>query len=227
MTASVMVASFLLAGSHVIMLDSEIPDLDHFKDPETDILFPSKIKVASKTNIPALTLLGAGVRRVSILQVKVYSVGIYADLSNPNLRITPDMSAEEKLAHVVKNCACVIRIVPTRTTSYSHLRDAFTRNLQQRLIQAKKKGLLAPEDEQEVQSPLRKLKSLFPTTSIEKHQPFDIFLPEPMPGKPRSLVFRDLGAVENNWVATEFIMSYVEGLSPALKKELLARSVSL
>lgn len=92
------------------------------------------------------------------------------------------------------------------------------RNLQQRLVKAKKQGRLSVEDENEVQSPLRKLKSLFPTTSIEKHQNFDIFLPEPVPGKQRPLVFRDLGAVESDWVTNEFIMSYVDGMSPAVRR---------
>lgn len=42
---------------------------------------PSKIK------LPELTLLGVGVRTVSFLGIKVYSVGFYADLENPDLKV--------------------------------------------------------------------------------------------------------------------------------------------
>ena len=43
--------------------------------------------IESKVRIPDMTLLGVGVRKVSFLKVKVYSIGFYADLSNPNLKV--------------------------------------------------------------------------------------------------------------------------------------------
>lgn len=89
------------------------------------------------------------------------------------------------------------------------------RALQTRLASAKKNRTLSEEDAQSVGSPMRKLKSLFPNSSLAKHTPLDIFLSAPVPGRPRSLVFRDLGAIEDDWVATEFVLHYFEGAGPS------------
>ena len=54
-------------------------------DPATSIAFPTTLKIQSKTPLPTFTLIGVGVRTVSFLGIKVYSVGFYADLSSPSL----------------------------------------------------------------------------------------------------------------------------------------------
>ncbi|KAF8636005.1 hypothetical protein AX15_000166 [Amanita polypyramis BW_CC] len=194
-------------------------------DPATSIAFPTALKVPAKVKIPTLSLLGVGVRTVSFLGIKVYSVGFYADLDNPNLKIPRDMSPEEKVKHIVNNTTCVVRIVPTRSTSYSHLRDAFMRTLQERMGKAKLAGTLTEDEATAVGSPMRKLKTLFPNASLAKHTPFEILLAAPVPGRPRSLVFRDLGTIENDWVATELLLHYFEGNapSPALKKSVMQK----
>lgn len=138
------------------------------------------------------------------------------------------MSPEEKIEYVIRNSACVVRIgeclpmatallptypllVPTRTTSYTHLRDAFVRALQARMGLAKQNNTLSEEEAQAVGSPMRKLKTLFPNTPIVKHTPLDVYIPAPIPGRPRPLIFRDLGAIESDWVATQFALHYIEG----------------
>ncbi|THV06074.1 hypothetical protein K435DRAFT_744373 [Dendrothele bispora CBS 962.96] len=194
-------------------------------DAATGIEFPSAIRVAAKFNVPLLSLVGVGVRTVSFLSIKVYSVGFYADLNNPKLKITSEMTPDEKIAEVVRNSACVIRIVPTRNTSFTHLRDAFIRALNDRMNLGRKSGALSEDEALEAGSPIRKLKTLFPNSPLTKHTPFDIFLSEPVPGKPRALIFRDLGAIENDWVANEFVLHYFEGAgpSPPLKKSVVQR----
>lgn len=104
-------------------------------------------------------------------------------------------------------------IVPTRHTSYTHLRDGFMRTLTARLQLAKSRGILSAETEATVQSPLRKLKSIFPATKLPKGNPLDVHLTAPTgdPTRPRNLVFSDLGAVESDWVAEEFVLAYFEG----------------
>jgi hypothetical protein len=49
--------------------------------------FPKKLKIVSRVALPEFTLVGCGVRVVSFLGLKVYSVGFYADLSNPKLKV--------------------------------------------------------------------------------------------------------------------------------------------
>ncbi|KAF8349203.1 chalcone-flavanone isomerase-domain-containing protein [Amanita rubescens] len=194
-------------------------------DTATSIAFPKTLDVPAKVKIPTLSLVGLGVRTVSFLGIKVYSVGFYADLNDPNLKIPKDMPTEEKVKYIVGNTTCVVRIVPTRTTSYSHLRDAFMRALQARMTQAKLNNTLTEEEAIVVGSSMRKLKSIFPNSSLKKHTPFDMLLTGPMPNRPRSLIFRDLGTIENDWVATELVLHYFEGdaPSPAMKKSVLER----
>ncbi|KDR84827.1 hypothetical protein GALMADRAFT_233241 [Galerina marginata CBS 339.88] len=196
---------------------------DSVADPATSITFPKSMRIPSNTKIPPLTLVGVGVRTVSFLSVKVYSVGFYADLQNPNLKVSLDMAPQEKVDYIIQNTACVIRIVPTRSTSYTHLRDAFMRALQARLSRSIKDGAITEEVAQATSSPMRTLKGLFPNSPLLKHTPLDIFLAAPTPNRPRPLVFRDLGSVENDWVATEFILNYfgTDAPSPALRNTVL------
>ncbi|RPD63225.1 hypothetical protein L227DRAFT_573053 [Lentinus tigrinus ALCF2SS1-6] len=196
------------------------PEDDTRVDPATSIVFPTTLKIQSKTPLPTFTLIGVGVRTVSFLGIKVYSVGFYADLSDPKLAIPKDATPEEKIEHIVKNSACVLRIVPTRNTSYGHLRDGFMRALQARQVLSKQRGELSPEEELAIQSPLRKFKSMFPNTPLTKHTPLDILATAPSPKQPRTLIVRDLGSVQSDWLAREFVLAYFEGkgLSPPLKQ---------
>jgi len=57
-------------------------------EPATSIGFPTTLQIPSKGALPEFTLLGVGVGVVSFLKIKVYSSAFYADLSNPNLKVT-------------------------------------------------------------------------------------------------------------------------------------------
>lgn len=56
-------------------------------DPNTSIPFPKIMHIPSRIPISDLSLIGVGVRTVSFLGIKVYSVGFYADLNNPVLQV--------------------------------------------------------------------------------------------------------------------------------------------
>jgi len=106
-------------------------------------------------------------------------------------------------------------LVPTRSTSYTHLRDAFLRALQARLSTAAREGAISDDVVSEASSSLRRLKGLFPNSNLAKHTPLDIHLSAPIGNRQRILRFRDLGYVENDWVATEFMLHYFEGAGPS------------
>ncbi|KAH9178671.1 chalcone-flavanone isomerase-domain-containing protein [Lactarius sanguifluus] len=180
-------------------------------DPATSIEFPAVLRIPSKGTLPPFTLIGVGVRVVSFLKIKVYSVAFYADLSNPNLKIPPSASPEEKVQYIVRNTACVLRIVPTRNTSYTHLRDAFVRTLQMRQRLAHQAGDLSPDEQLALQAPISQLKTVFPNAPFVKDTPLDIVLTPPDPKRPRALIIQDLGAIQNEWVAREFVLSYFDG----------------
>jgi len=186
-------------------------------DPSTSLELPSVLRLAST---PPLTLLGLGVRTVSFLRVKVYVVGFYADLDNVDTKALQALeNPEKRVDYLINNTTCALRIVPTRSTSYTHLRDGFIRALQSRLVQFKGDGSLTPEQEEALQTPFQELKSLFPTTPLAKHTPLHAVL-RVSPAGTRSLSFPELGRVEDTWLATEFFKAYFvgKGISPAMKK---------
>ncbi|PAV21859.1 chalcone-flavanone isomerase [Pyrrhoderma noxium] len=195
------------------------------KDEATGIEFPETLVIPSRVRLPPFNLVGLGVRTVSFIGIKVYSIAFYADLSNPSLKIPEDASPDEKIEYIISNTACVLRIIPTRNTSFSHLRDGFIRSLQAHMSLQLKNGKISAQEAEEAQSPLRKLKSMFPSTPLKKGEPLDILLlpPPKNPEEKRSLVIRDLGSVECNWVSKQFLMVYFtgDGLSPPMKKSVV------
>ncbi|KAI0076277.1 hypothetical protein K474DRAFT_1663261 [Panus rudis PR-1116 ss-1] len=224
-TTFALVLTAALTYPRAIYLDAEPKVDDVTVDQATSIAFPNTLRIPSKAPLPTFKLVGVGVRTVSFLGIKVYSVGFYADLDNPKLNIPKSASPEEKIDHIVRNSACVMRIIPTRSTSYGHLRDGFIRALQARMVLCRQRGTLSQEEEAAAQSPLRKFKSMFPNAPLAKHTPLDILLTAPEPGAPRTLIVRDLGAIQNDWLATEFFLAYFEGagISPPLKVSVTER----
>ena len=101
------------------------------------------------------------------------------------------------------------------------------RALQARMAKAKLNGTLTEQDAIAIGSPMRKLKTLFPNAPLEKHTPYDILLSGPKPNRPRSLIFSDLGAIENDWVATELVLHYFEGDAPSPAVSLLFLSFAV
>ncbi|KAI0308254.1 hypothetical protein B0F90DRAFT_1813544 [Multifurca ochricompacta] len=167
-------------------------------DPATSIEFPTTLQIPSKGALPEFTLIGVGVRVVSFLKIKVYSVAFYADLSNPNLKIPPSTSPEEKF----------LRAIHRTLTSGMHLCEFY------------KRGNVS----------LTKTET-YPRTSNSRSKPYfpaQDSVPQ-YPKKPRTLIIRDLGAIQNEWVAREFVLSYFDGQgnSPALKQSVFDRVAQL
>lgn len=108
--------------------------------------------------------------------------------------------------------------VPTRNTSYTHLRDAFVRTLQTRQRLAHQAGDLSSDEQLALQAPISQLKTVFPNAPFVKNTPLDIVLSPPDTKWPRALIIQDLGAIQNEWVARELILSYFDGQgnSPAV-----------
>ena len=94
------------------------------------------------------------------------------------------------------------------------------RAMQARQILCRQRGELSPDEELAIQSPLRQLKSMFPNTPLAKHSPLDILATAPG-SKPRTLIVRDLGSVQSDWLAREFVLAYFEGngISPPVSNQ--------
>jgi hypothetical protein len=105
----------------------------------------------------------------------------------------------------------VLDAVPTRNTTYGHLRDGFIRKLQARQRVAHQTGELSSEEQLKLQGPISQLRTAFPNTPMAKGTPLDLVLVPPDPKQPRALIIRDLGAVQNEWVAQELMLSFFDG----------------
>jgi hypothetical protein len=57
-------------------------------DQSSGIAFPKILRIQSKAKLPDFHLVGVGARTVSFLGIRVYAVGFYADMTNPNLRVS-------------------------------------------------------------------------------------------------------------------------------------------
>ncbi|TIB03446.1 hypothetical protein E3P94_00767 [Wallemia ichthyophaga] len=148
------------------------------KDSDTGVKFPNE--VASVHDSGALKLLGLGVRTVSFLSIRVYSLGIYAEESahsalsaveNVKEKLTrtasqdSDMVGEKLMERLITSpYTFAVRIVPVRNTDFGHLRDGFVRAVQARM----KTSQLGAEESQQVNESLQTFKSFFPPSKVPK-----------------------------------------------------------
>jgi hypothetical protein len=91
------------------------------------------------------------------------------------------------------------------------------RSLHARMKRAREGGKFTAADEMSVQAPMLTLKSVFPNSPLPKHTPLDILLSPPSSDGsiPRVLIFRDLGGLKSDWVATEFMLAYFQDNPPS------------
>ncbi|KAG8906811.1 hypothetical protein FRB99_006078 [Tulasnella sp. 403] len=128
---------------------------------------------------------------------------------------------EEKVDYLIKNKAVAVRLVPTRNTSFQHLRDAYIRAVQGRITLARQAGTfnVSSEEEDAIQDAVQDLKATFPQKTLQKRVPFYLVLsaPESGTGK-RTLSIPTLdGTVGNTWVGVELMRAYFQGDGPSPK----------
>lgn len=100
--------------------------------------------------------------------------------------------------------------VPTRNTTYTHIRDGFVRTLQKRQWISQQAGELSSDEQLKLQAPIGQLKSAFPNAPLVKGAPLDLLLTPPDSKQPRALIIRDLGVIQNGWVAQELFLSFFD-----------------
>lgn len=174
---SVLLLGYYSRDKASINLEAKKPLVEiRSKDIDTGVEFPNHIQSDSKE----LNLLGLGVRTVSFLRVKVYSLGIYADesaqralLAIENVKeklattATPDndqLVGEKLMESVIKQSSFAVRIIPVRNTDFGHLRDGFIRAVQARM----KAVQIDAEEAQQVNESLQTFKSYFPSSKVPK-----------------------------------------------------------
>ncbi|ORX46977.1 chalcone isomerase [Hesseltinella vesiculosa] len=187
------------------------------EEPDSHLRFP----VFVQANQEWQRLIGLGVRRVVF--INVYVVGIYMksedigtvlrDASWKNFSKDRFLNNESlALSLLVLPVDVSVRIVPCRNSSGQHLRDGFTRTLVQRMkAQAHH---LTEEDEARILEGIREFKEKFVNAKVKKDSEF-IFT-KTKDGKLRmEFEGKNIGTVNNEWVAINFLMTYLNPTSPA------------
>ena len=200
-------------------------------DPATGTPVPVKLKPPPTALTSAsgnLHLVGLGVRTVSFLKVRVYVAALYVDetawkSASGVIKSDPSWSRFEKgrlldskgkgkapgsiegegLMRTLMDAGvpCVIRIVPVRSTDFSHLRDGFTRTVQARLKNLRKSSpdVMTEGVEAHMSESVLHFKSIFPKASLPKGEALDlVFAPaDPAAGKGQGPVGMSLSLEHN------------------------------
>ncbi|WFD20561.1 hypothetical protein MCAP1_002808 [Malassezia caprae] len=129
-----------------------------------------------------LRLVGMGVRTVTFLGVYVYVAALYVDekavaAAKPawaagNL----DLEAQVR-SWIEEGTACAVRVMPVRSTDFSHLRDGLLRTVQTRAKDARVPGAAYTLDEAGeagVSRDVQELKKLFPRCKVTRGQTLDL-----------------------------------------------------
>ncbi|KZP00935.1 hypothetical protein CALVIDRAFT_217563 [Calocera viscosa TUFC12733] len=127
-------------------------------------LFPQTLPHPSGAT---LTLVGKGIRTVTFLRIKVYDVGLYVDLSATRLE-QGEKSAGERMQGLLEGSDMMLRIVPSRRTNFTHLRDGFLKALSHRV------SLLPSAPPESTQLALGKVMTIFPNTPMGTSSTLDI-----------------------------------------------------
>ncbi|PLW12240.1 hypothetical protein PCANC_18815 [Puccinia coronata f. sp. avenae] len=163
------------------------------KDPYTQLELPAQLEPLSIPLQEPLRLVGLGIRTVSILAIKVYLAGFYADpRALRALRVIPgwndDLTQEKLLApalhplpdqkkkkddeirgeELMRNLLAApthfaIQIAPVRATDFTHLRDGFCRSLTARMKLASVHGTVSETDLERASQSISTFRSFFPT----------------------------------------------------------------
>lgn len=168
------------------------------KDPSTSLELPYRIPVpisiSQRTGDETrpFVLVASGVRTVSFLRVQVYVAALYveessfAKFASSSAASSGAQTAEDLMNRAIESgVAAVVRIVPVRNTDFAHLRDGFTRAIQQRRKNQRKAASeeqrsQSAEDQEAVEEALaeatQRFKESFPKTSLKKGEELDIVL---------------------------------------------------
>ncbi|KAL0075444.1 chalcone-flavanone isomerase-domain-containing protein [Phycomyces blakesleeanus] len=189
------------------------------EDPSTKISFPIFLNHGTEWK----RLIGLGARQVSFLSINVYVLGLYMrsqDIGTlrkiegwENFDKTEFLGKEDLALTLLKLPFDIsIRVVPCRATNTQHLRDGFTRSLLQRM-RAESKDM-TEDEEKDILDGIKEFKGSFANANIKKDTEF-IFTKTANGELLVEFEGKLMGTVKNKWVATNFMMGYLNPTKPA------------
>ncbi|CAO3587093.1 unnamed protein product [Absidia cylindrospora] len=175
------------------------------------------------TNSDWKRLVGLGVRQVSFLKINVYVLGLYMrseDIGElqtnskwKHFNKAQFLEQEELALSLLDQPVDVsIRIVPVRNTNTQHLRDGFTRSLLQRMRTQSK--TMTEDEEKKIMDAIREFKTKFVNAKVKKDTEF-VFTKTRKGEFKMEYEGKDMGTVDNKWLAINFIMTYLTPDTPA------------
>ncbi|SHO79191.1 Uncharacterized protein MSYG_3540 [Malassezia sympodialis ATCC 42132] len=137
-----------------------------------------------------LRLVGMGVRTVTFLGVYVYVAALYVEekaiaAAKPAWATGgQDLEAQVR-SWIEEGTACAVRVMPVRSTDFSHLRDGLLRTVQTRAKDARLPGTtytLDEASEDSVSQNVQDLKKLFPRSKVSRGQTLDLVVEKAQSG---------------------------------------------
>lgn len=218
-----------------IQLEAQPKNIDKIgnvsKDNDTGVEFPNVINVFDD-NSKILSLIGLGVRTVSFLKIRVYSLGIYADdnaindlkgIDNIKEKLTnvknEELTTESIMNNVINsNTVFAVRIVPVRNTDFGHLRDGFIRAIQARMKLLK----VSDETANDINISLQSFKTFFPPSKVPKGDDLTLIKTH---NKDLILSYngKTLGKLDSNspgveFISTQLLLAYFADKNPISAK---------
>ncbi|KAI9328301.1 chalcone-flavanone isomerase-domain-containing protein [Zopfochytrium polystomum] len=222
---------------------------DGFKiEPETKERIPTELRLRfpRKEGPPAenvFYLLGFGVRQVTMLYFNVYVVAMYADQGSlAGIRHSPKWKTYTPTAVLkgtedsyyakdfVRRPGCELSLLlrPVRQTTGVHLRQGFSKFLNDTLAREVKSGALketgsfpagtTEEDRKALASAaIKELEAKFPIGPVDKGQSF-IFTKRADGSLRFEMDGRELGVIQSKWLAERFFEGYLAHEKPISNK---------
>ncbi|KAJ3333096.1 hypothetical protein HDU76_011464 [Blyttiomyces sp. JEL0837] len=178
-------------------------------------------------------LIGAGVRQVTALYFNVYVAAIYADAGaiagvkhSSKWKKSYSPSAFLKGADDAffmrdfvrrPNTELTFVLQPVRQTTGTHLKQGFTKFLNDRLAKDVKSKQFTPEQKLEAEGAIKELESKFPVGPIQKDNRF--FFTKKADGSLRiAFEGRELAVIHSRWLSERFFEGYLSHEKPISSK---------
>ena len=137
-----------------------------------------------------LRLVGMGVRTVTFLGVYVYVAALYVEekaiaAAKPAWATGGQDLETQVRSWIEEGTACAVRVMPVRSTDFSHLRDGLLRTVQTRAKDARLPGTtytLDEASEDSVSQNVQDLKKLFPRSKVSRGQTLDLVVEKAQSG---------------------------------------------
>ncbi|KAJ3204918.1 hypothetical protein HDU83_006143 [Entophlyctis luteolus] len=203
-------------------------------EPSSTTLVPKSLALHFDNKTHSFSLVGFGIRQVTLLNFNVYVAALYADKRaletiRNSARWQKDYSPVDIMLGTqdsfymkdfvrAPKCEITLMIEPVRTTTGAHLRQGFTRFLNGRIVKDVKDGAFASEAQKRAaEEAIAELERIFPVGTIPKNSKL-FFTKTEQDNLRIEYEGRQLALIKSPWLAHRFFEGYLSHEKPISDK---------